>query len=83
LILLDLNMPRKDGREALTEIKMDPDFRRIPVVVLTTSRDKNDILHSYAAGASSYIPKPALFEELVDTMRVLGRYWLEVVELPV
>ncbi|MFP3869591.1 MAG: response regulator [Syntrophobacteria bacterium] len=83
LILLDLNMPRKDGREALTDIKADPQFRRIPVVVLTTSRDKNDILQSYAAGASSYIPKPALFDELVNMIRILGKYWLEVVQLPV
>jgi CheY-like chemotaxis protein len=82
LILLDLNMPRKDGREALEEIKADPDLRRIPVVVLTTSKAEEDILRSYDLGASSFIIKPVTFESLVDVMKTLARYWFEIVELP-
>lgn len=82
LILLDLNMPRKDGREALREIKDDPRLRSIPVVVLTTSEDENDILRSYDLGASSFITKPVTFEGLVHVIRSFGRYWLEIVELP-
>lgn len=82
LILLDLNMPRKDGREALEEIKSDPSLRRIPVVVLTTSRSEADLLRSYDLGANSYITKPVTFARLVDIVRDLGRYWIEIVELP-
>jgi CheY-like chemotaxis protein len=82
LILLDLNMPRKDGREALKEIKDDAGLREIPVVVLTTSQDEEDILRSYNLGANSYITKPVTFEGLVEVMKVLGRYWFEIVELP-
>jgi len=82
LILLDLNMPRKDGREALREIKGDPRLRSIPVVVLTTSEDKNDILRSYDLGASSFITKPVTFEGLVNVIKSFGRYWFEIVELP-
>jgi CheY-like chemotaxis protein len=82
LILLDLNMPRKDGREALKEIRDDANLREIPVVVLTTSKDEEDILRSYNLGANSYITKPVTFEGLVDAMKVLGRYWFEIVELP-
>jgi CheY-like chemotaxis protein len=82
LILLDLNMPRKDGREALREIKAHPELRRIPVVVLTTSRADEDVLRSYDLGANSFISKPVTFEALVGTMRALGRYWIEIVELP-
>lgn len=82
LILLDLNMPRKDGREALEEIKSDPALRRIPVVVLTTSRSEADLLRSYDLGANSYITKPVTFARLVDIVRDLGRYWIEIVELP-
>ena len=82
LILLDLNMPRKDGREALQEIKADPVLRRIPVVVLTTSKAEADICRSYDLGASSFIVKPVSFEGLVEVMRALGRYWFEIVELP-
>jgi CheY-like chemotaxis protein len=82
LILLDLNMPRKDGREAIKEIKADPDVRRIPVVVLTTSKAEEDIVRSYDLGASSYITKPVTFTSLVETIKVLGRYWFEIVELP-
>lgn len=82
LILLDLNMPRKDGREALREIKADPDLRRIPVVVLTTSKAEEDICRSYDLGVSSFITKPVTFESFVEIMRVLARYWFEIVELP-
>jgi CheY-like chemotaxis protein len=82
LVLLDLNMPRMDGREALAEIKADPALRRIPVVVLTTSRAEADVLRSYDLGANSFITKPVTFGGLVDAMRVLGRYWIEIVELP-
>lgn len=82
LILLDLNMPKKDGREALKEIKADPDLRRIPVVVMTTSRAEEDIFRSYDFGASSFITKPVTFDRLVELMRTLGEYWVEFVELP-
>lgn len=82
LILLDLNMPRKDGREALKEIKADPGLRQIPVVVLTTSQAEEDIFRSYDLGANSFVTKPLTFKSLVDLMRTLGRYWLEIVELP-
>ena len=82
LILLDLNMPKKDGREALKEIKSDPVLRRIPVVVLTTSKAEEDILRSYEFGANSFISKPVTFEGLVKVMEQLGRYWFELVELP-
>jgi CheY-like chemotaxis protein len=82
VILLDLNMPRKDGREALKEIKSDPNLRRIPIVVMTTSKVEQDILRSYDLGANSYITKPVTFDGLVDVIRSLGRYWFEIVELP-
>jgi two-component system, response regulator len=82
LILLDLNMPRKDGREALREIKADPELRSIPVVVLTTSQAEEDIYRTYDLGVSSFITKPVSFEGLVAVMKALGRYWFEIVELP-
>jgi CheY-like chemotaxis protein len=82
LILLDLNMPRKDGREALEEIKQDPNLRGIPVVVMTTSKEEEDIHRSYQLHVNSYITKPVTFEALVNVVKVLGRYWLEIVELP-
>jgi two-component system, response regulator len=82
LILLDLNMPRKDGREALKEIKSDSELRHIPVVVLTTSRAEEDVIRSYQLGVNSFITKPVTFQGLVDAMKALGRYWFEVVELP-
>ena len=82
LILLDLNMPRKDGREALREIKADPDLRRIPIVVLTTPKAEEDIYRTYDLGANSFITKPVSFEGLVAVMRDIGRYWIEIVELP-
>jgi CheY-like chemotaxis protein len=82
LILLDLNMPRMDGREALKEIKHDRDLRCIPVVVLTTSKAEEDILRSYDLGVSGYITKPVSFDGLIEVMRILARYWFEIVELP-
>jgi CheY-like chemotaxis protein len=82
LILLDLNMPRKDGREALKEIKTDPKLRRIPIVVLTTSKAEEDILHSYDLGVSGFVSKPVTFESLVKAMRVIGEYWVQIVKLP-
>ena len=82
LILLDLNMPRKDGREALREIKAMPDLRRIPVVVLTTSKADTDIGSLYELGANSFISKPVRFDALVRVMRILGQYWFATVELP-
>lgn len=82
LILLDLNMPKKDGREALREIKADPRLRNIRVVILTTSKAEEDILRSYDLSASSYITKPVTFEALLDVVKTLGKYWLEIVELP-
>ena len=82
LILLDLNMPRKDGRQALEEIKSDPDLRRIPVVILTTSKTEEDVLRSYDLGANSFITKPVTFDRLVEIVRTLGNYWFKIVELP-
>lgn len=82
LILLDLNMPRKDGREALREIKADSELRRIPIVVLTTSRAEEDIYRTYELGVSSFITKPVTFEGLVDLMKILSKYWFEIVQLP-
>ena len=82
ILLLDLNMPRKDGREALQELKADPRFRSIRVIILTTSKAEEDILRSYNLSATSYITKPVTFERLVDLMKVLGKYWIELVELP-
>jgi CheY-like chemotaxis protein len=82
LILLDLNMPKKDGREALAEIKADPHLKQIPVVVLTTSKAEQDIVRSYDLGVNSFITKPVTFDGLVEAMRVFTQYWLEIVELP-
>jgi CheY-like chemotaxis protein len=82
LILLDLNMPRKDGREALREIKANPTLRDIPVVVLTTSGEEEDILKTYDLGANSFIRKPVGFDALVKIIDAIGRYWFQVVELP-
>jgi CheY-like chemotaxis protein len=81
-VLLDLNMPKVDGREALKVIKSDPDLRKIPVVILTTSQAEEDILKGYNLGANSYITKPVTFEGLVKVMSTLKNYWLEIVELP-
>ena len=82
LILLDLNMPRKDGREALKEIRADETLRRIPIVVLTTSKAEEDIYRTYDMGVNSYITKPVTFVSLVDLMKILATYWFEIVRLP-
>lgn len=82
LILLDLNMPKKDGREALKEIKADPDLRQIPIVVLTTSKAEEDIYRTYDLGVNSFITKPVSFSALADVMKTLAKYWFDIVELP-
>ncbi len=82
LILLDLNMPKKDGREALKEIKTHPDLKSIPVVVLTTSKAQEDVYRTYNLGVNSFITKPVKFEALVNIIHDLGKYWFEIVELP-
>ncbi|MEO5951712.1 MAG: response regulator [Chloroflexia bacterium] len=82
VILLDLNMPKKDGFEALTEIRNDPALRQIPVVILTTSKTEEDIYKGYDLGANSFVTKPVTFEGLVSAMKALGQYWFEIVELP-
>ena len=82
IVLLDLNMPRKNGHEALEEIKANPSLRRIPIIVLTTSDSEEDIKSTYDMGISSYICKPVTFKKLVDLVNTLGHYWFELVELP-
>lgn len=82
LILLDLNMPRMDGRDALKAIKSHADLKRIPVVILTTSKAEEDIYRSYDLGANSFVTKPVTFTGLVQVMKDLGRYWFEIVDLP-
>lgn len=82
VILLDLNMPRKDGRQALEEIKSDPSLRHIPIIALTTSQAEEDIVRSYDLGVNSFITKPVAFDEFVEVMRTFGKYWFEIVELP-
>jgi CheY-like chemotaxis protein len=82
LLLLDLNMPRKDGREALAEIRADPRLRGLPVVVLTTSSAEEDIVRSYDLGANSYVQKPVTFAKMVEVVKTIGKYWLGVVKLP-
>jgi CheY-like chemotaxis protein len=83
MILLDLNMPKMDGREALQHIKADPRLRTIPTVVLTTSKAEEDILRAYGLGVNSFIVKPVTFKSLVDLTLAFSRYWFEIVELPV
>ena len=83
VILLDLNMPKKDGREALKEIKSDPGLRDIPIVVFTTSKAEEDIYKSYQLGVNSFITKPVTFDGLIKVIQTLGKYWFEIVELPV
>jgi two-component system, chemotaxis family, response regulator Rcp1 len=82
LILLDLNLPRMDGREVLREIKSDADLRQIPVIVLTTSRDELDVLRSYELHANSYVTKPIDLTEFIDVVRSIEGYWLSIVRLP-
>lgn len=82
LILLDLNMPKKDGREALKEIKADPKLKQIPIVVLTTSKAEEDIIRTYDLGVNSFVTKPVTFEGLVEVMKTITKYWFSIVELP-
>ena len=82
LILLDLNLPRKDGRQVLKEIKADPSLRRIPVVILTTSRDEGDVLRAYDLHANCYIPKPVDFNRFMEVVKSIEDFWLTVVRLP-
>ena len=82
MVLLDLNMPKKDGREALQEIKADPRLRLIPTVVLTTSKAEEDIFRAYDLGVNSFIVKPVTFQSLVELTLALSKYWFEIVELP-
>jgi CheY-like chemotaxis protein len=81
-ILLDLNMPRKDGRTALKEIKESADLHRIPIVILTTSKAEEDIIKTYNLGVNSFICKPVSFDGLVEIVKTVGRYWIEIVALP-
>jgi CheY-like chemotaxis protein len=83
IVLLDLNMPKMDGREALADIKADESLRRIPIVILTTSNDEADVLRTYDLGVNSFITKPVTFAGLVDVMRAWTRYWIEIVDLPI
>ncbi len=82
IILLDLNMPRKDGREALEEIKGNNEFKDIPVIVLTTSQSHADIYRSYHIGANSFITKPVTFESMCEIIKKIGEYWFQIVRLP-
>lgn len=82
VILLDLNMPRKGGRQAIREIKADPELQHIPIVVLTTSQEEEDIQRSYQLGVNSFITKPNRFDDFVETLKIFGKFWFETVELP-
>ena len=82
LVLLDLNMPRKDGREALREMKADEGLRSIPVVILTTSKAEEDVERAYNLGANSFIVKPVTFAGLVEALKVTTEYWFQIVQLP-
>ncbi|MFQ5817727.1 MAG: response regulator [Terriglobia bacterium] len=82
LMLLDLNLPKKDGREVLTEIKQDPNLKRIPVVILTSSKGEEDILKSYNLHANAYVTKPVGLEQLIHLVKAIEEFWLMVVKLP-
>lgn len=82
IILLDLNMPKKDGRQVLLEMKADNELRKIPVTILTTSKSTEDVLKSYRLGVNSFIIKPVTFDALVNVLNMIGKYWFEIVELP-
>jgi two-component system response regulator len=82
IVLLDLNMPRKDGREVLYELKQDPDLKKIPIIILTTSHNNEDVVYCYESGASSFITKPVSFTELVEVISVISKYWFQIVKLP-
>ncbi|NIQ00433.1 MAG: response regulator [Nitrospinaceae bacterium] len=83
MILLDLNMPKKDGREALGDIKAHPSLKKIPVVIMTTSKAESDITQSYELGVNSFIQKPVRFHDLVHVIKVLADYWFDTVKLPI
>lgn len=82
IILLDLNMPKKDGREALREIKADKNLRTIPVIVLTTSTEQKDVLRTYELGVNSFVIKPGTFKGLIEFTKIFSRYWFEIAQLP-
>ena len=82
LVLLDLNLPRRDGRQVLAEVKTDPDLRRIPIVVLTTSEAEEDVLRSYDLHANAYVTKPVDFDRFVEVIRQIDDFWISVVRLP-
>jgi len=82
LIMLDLNLPRKDGREVLAELKNDPELKTIPIIVLTTSRSDKDILQSYQLNANCFITKPVDFQQFIDVVKTIEKFWLTVVTLP-
>ena len=82
LIILDLNMPKMDGRTALSHLKADPELQRIPVIVLTTSQAEEDILKTYGLGVRSFISKPVTFDGLVEVVKIIGQYWIQIVALP-
>jgi CheY-like chemotaxis protein len=82
IILLDLNMPKKDGRQALKEIKTDPQLKDIPVIILTSSKAEADILKTYKLGANSFVTKPVTFESMCEIVKKLGEYWFQIVRLP-
>lgn len=82
IILLDLNMPKKDGREALKEIKTDPELKSIPVIILTTSKAESDILKTYNLGVNCFISKPVSFNDMIEVTKSIGQYWFEIVQLP-
>ncbi|MEP6644338.1 MAG: response regulator [Acidobacteriaceae bacterium] len=82
LVLLDLNLPGKDGRIVLAEVKADPELRKTPVVIFSTSRDHNDILHSYALGANSYVTKPGNLPEFISAVTSIGNFWFSHAQLP-
>jgi two-component system, chemotaxis family, response regulator Rcp1 len=82
LIMLDLNLPKKDGREVLQELKSDPSLKLIPVIILTTSKADKDVLQSYTLNANCFITKPVDFQQFIDVVRSIERFWLSVVTLP-
>ena len=82
IILLDLNMPKKDGRQALKEIKTDPQLKDIPVIILTSSKAEADIFKTYKLGANSFVTKPVTFESMCEIVKKLGEYWFQIVRLP-
>lgn len=82
MILLDLNLPKKDGREVLSLIKQSPEFKRIPVVILTTSKTEEDIAHTYEHHANCFITKPADLDEFLDVVKSIEQFWLSIVQLP-